>query len=250
MPVGSSLAGGEDARPGAEREVSLRTAVVVVLTAVLLVAGVGTAIGYRVFWERSLQPSQVDVAIARWQAEVSKNPKSLVGWTELGVALYEKGQIDQAEEKLRKALSLDKNAARARYYLGIVYIDKGRFDEAIAEFKEILKRDINNPLVFSQMAKAYDGKKDYQNALKNLDYIIEFIDPSLTEVHYQRGEVLEKMGRQKEAIEAYRKAASFDPDYEPAQEALKRLGVKPPKPEEVLPGGPGVFFHNKPNGQR
>ncbi len=232
--------GPEPGLPSQGREVSLRTGVAIFLAVVLAVAVAGSAIGYRFFWTPR-QPSQADVAIARWQAEAEKDPKSIVAWTEWGVALYEKGQRQEAIEKLSRAVQLEPRAARARYYLGAAYIDEGRYDEAIKVLKEILTRDINNPLVFTQIARAYEGKKDYQTALQNLDYIIEFIDPSLTEVHYQRGEVLEKMGKRAEAIEAYRKSASLDPEYKPAADALRRLGQKVPRPEEVLPGAPPVF---------
>lgn len=231
---------GDGGAAGRGREVSLRTALLIFFAVVLSVAVAGSAIGYRFFWTPR-QPSQAEVAVARWQAEAQKDPKSVVAWTEWGVALYEKGERPQAIEKLTRAVELEPRAARARYYLGVAYIDEGRYDEAIKVLKDILTRDINNPLVFSQIARAYEGKKDYKTALQNLDYIIEFIDADLTEVHYQRGEVLEKMGKRAEAIEAYRRSASLDPEYKPAADALRRLGQKVPRPEDVLPGAPPVF---------
>lgn len=231
---------GEPTAPTGGREVSLRTAVVIFGAVVLTVAVAGSVIGYRFFWTPR-QPSQAEMAAARWEAEARRDPKSVVAWTEWGVALYEKGERQEAIEKLSRALQLEPRAARARYYLGVAYIDEGRYDDAINVLKDILTRDINNPLVFTQIARAYEGKKDYKTALQNLDYIIEFIDPSLTEVHYERGVVLEKMGKRTEAIAAYRKSASLDPEYKPAADALRRLGQKVPRPEDVLPGAPPVF---------
>lgn len=225
------------------REISLGAAVLIVAAAILLVAGIGTAIGYRFFWERNLQPPRVDMELARWEAEARRNPNSVAAWTEWGVVLYQKGQLAEAESRLKKALSLDPNADRARFFLAAVHVEQGRYDQAISELKEILKRDIRNPFVYMELSKAYEGKKDLAGALRNVDYIIEYLDPALSDVHFRRGELLEKMGRKKEAIDAYKRAASFDPEFKPARDALRRLGVKPPEPSEVLPGAPVVGFH-------
>lgn len=215
--------------PQGQKGLPLGLAIGIFVVVVGLVAAAGTAIGYRFFWERSASPSKQDVDQARWEAEIKKSPKNALGWTELGVVLYDKGDLAQAEANLRKALQLEPEANRARYYLGLVLIKQQKYDEAQKVLSEILRRDAGNPLVFTQLANVYVGKKDYKKALEMLDYIIEYIDPYLTDVHYQRGEVLEKMGRKQEAIAAYQRAASFDPEFKPARDALKRLGVKPPE---------------------
>ncbi len=212
-----------------QKGLPLGLAVVIFVAVVGLVAAAGTAIGYRFFWERSTTPSKQEIDRARWEAEIKRSPNNALAWTELGVVFYDKGDLVQAESHLRKALELEPEANRARYYLGLVLIKQENYDEAEKVLREILRRDAGNPLVFTQLANVYAGKKDYKKALEMLDYIIAYIDPYLTDVHYQRGEVLEKMGRKQEAIAAYQRAASFDPEFKPARDALKRLGVKPPE---------------------
>lgn len=218
-----------------QKGLPLGVAIAIFLLVVGGVAAAGTVIGYRFFWERNLTPSKQERDQARWEAEVKRSPRNALAWTELGVVFYDKGDMRQAEAHLRKALELEPEANRARYYLGLVLIKQENYDEAERVLREILSRDAGNPLVFSQLATVYAAKKDYKKALEMLDYIIAYIDPYLTDVHYQRGEVLEKMGRKEEAIASYKRAASFDPEFKPAREALKRLGVKPPEvPQDPL----------------
>lgn len=229
----------------AQRDLSLRSAILIFIAIFLLLVGLGTALGYRFFWDRNTQPSRLDVEEARWQAEVKRDPKSAVNWTELGVVLYNKGRLAEAEQALKKALAIEPKANRARYHLGVVYLEQQRYDQAEKELREILKRDMDNPLVFSQLAKVYAGKGDYQQALKMVDYIIKYIDPALTDIHFQRGEILEKMGKRNEAIKAYKQAASFDPEFQPARDALKRLGEKPPEAKDVLGDQAGGVRHGQ-----
>ena len=52
--------------------------------------------------------------------------------TNLGLALYSQGQIDEAGESFRKALEIRPDTFDAVMNLGIVLSDQGKFDEAIA----------------------------------------------------------------------------------------------------------------------
>lgn len=221
-----------------DRTVSLPVALLIFLGVITALAGVGSAVGYRYFWGGGVA-TQLDAERARWEAETKRTPSDPVAWTELGIVLHKRGDLGGAEKALQAALNLESQADRARYFLGMVYIDEGKYPEAEAAFREILKRDIGNPLIFYQLARVEMGREDYKKAQEHLDYIIEYIDPALTEVHYLRGEALEKSGNKVEGIEAYKKAANLDPNYQPARDSLQRLGIKPPQVEDVIwPGEP------------
>ncbi len=206
----------------AEKGIPLALAMGIFLAVVLGVTAFGMAIGYRFFWGH--ETARPDVMRTRWEA-VIRAPRDALGWTELGVALYERENLTQAEKNLLKALELDPAAARAAYYLGMVYLKEEKYDDAIRVLREITRRDAANPLAFMQLAKAYIGKKDYQQALEMLDYLVQYVDPYFIPAHYERGQVLEMMGRRQDAIAAYRRVEAMDPEFLPAAEALRRLGA-------------------------
>src|SRR5262249_51401146 len=57
----------------------------------------------------------------------------------LGNALHDKGQLDEAISEFREALRLKKDDPHARYNLGNALWHKGQLDQAISEFREALR---------------------------------------------------------------------------------------------------------------
>lgn len=87
-----------------------------------------------------------------------------------------------------------------------------------------------NPLVEAKKhldrAYSYYGEtEEFNQALLECDAALE-IDPSLAVAHNLRGIVLEKLGRQAEALQAYQQAFEFDRDFSEAKENLTALEDK------------------------
>ena len=59
--------------------------------------------------------------------------------TTLGVALYNKGLIDEAIAEYREALRINPGDAEAHYNLGYSLYNKGLIDEAIVAFENFIK---------------------------------------------------------------------------------------------------------------
>lgn len=192
------------------------------ITFVAALVMLGLAVGKRFVWT-SPTPAQEGMR-SRWE-QVLRAPRQALGWTELGVALYERENLSQAEKNLRKALELDPASTRASYYLALVYLKEEKYDQAVEILSEIIRRDAGNPMAFMQLAHAYVGKGEYQKALEMLDYLVQYVDPYFALAHYERGRVLELMGRRQEAVAAYRRVEAMDPEFIPAREALRRLGA-------------------------
>src|SRR5262249_4522050 len=73
-----------------------------------------------------------DGAIARFQKAIAHAPNLAPLHSNLGRALYQKGQLEQAIACQQQAIALDPKLAQAHANLGLALRDKGRLDKAIA----------------------------------------------------------------------------------------------------------------------
>lgn len=232
-----------------EKGVSLPVAIGIIAAIMLVLGGVGLAAGYKFFWNQHVGPRVWDAEKARWEFALKKDPKDVEGWTELGYALLNKGDLEGAEKAYRKALQLDPKAVEVNYFIGQIKMKERKFAEAEKLFKKVADIAPANPLPHYELANAYYKQKKYDLAERSLVYIVEKIDPALVEVHHLLGAVREGKKKKKEAIESYKQAVLFDPGFKEARDALHRLGVKdkdlPQMPADV--SRPGTITPVKPD---
>ncbi len=60
---------------------------------------------------------------------------------QLGLEYMQRGRLDLAEDKLRKAISLDDRIPQAHNALGVLYTDAGRFEQAERHYRRALALD-------------------------------------------------------------------------------------------------------------
>ena len=66
-------------------------------------------------------------------------PDYASGWNNLGNALQQSGQADEAQSCYRRAVDLDPDYLEARFNLASSYARQGRFTEAQAEYEAVLR---------------------------------------------------------------------------------------------------------------
>ena len=71
------------------------------------------------------------------------NPNYEEAHSNLGLALFQKGQVDDAVAQYQKALEIDPNSFVTHSNLGLVLFQKGEPDEAITQFREALRLKSN-----------------------------------------------------------------------------------------------------------
>jgi tetratricopeptide (TPR) repeat protein len=76
-----------------------------------------------------------------------------------------------------------------------------------------------------EQAYSYKETCDFERVLRECDAAIQF-DPSLSEAHNLRGIALEDIGRDDEAIKAYKQAISLNPDFPEAKSNLSLLELE------------------------
>jgi tetratricopeptide (TPR) repeat protein len=151
------------------------------------------------------RPPQSDEAIRFLTAATALRPGSPGARFNLGIALANKGRLDEAAAAFRKAVELNPEYRMARFLLGGLILERGSPDEAVAFFREAAARW-----------------------------------PEDAGAHYSVGVALGKQGRTDEAIAAYRKALDLKPDYAEAHcnlgLALQRQGEFAPALAELKQG--------------
>lgn len=240
---------GEVETPKAEKGVSVGVAVVIVVALALLLVGGGVAVGYRYFWSKFTGPKVWDAQIARWESVLKKNPKDVEGWFQVGYAHLQKGELIDAENAFKKALKIDPKSTELNYFLGQVKMKQRQYAEAEALFKKVVDIAPGNPLPHYALADVLIQEKKYDQALQRLDYIIEKIDPTLVDVLYLKGVALEGKNQKDKAIASYKEALRYDPSFQAARDALRRLGISdkdlPQMPADTA--RPGQITVIKPN---
>ena len=87
----------------------------------------------------------------------------------LGYAYLNSGRPDEAEMQFMKAIRLAPRDASSYYNLGVVYNQQGQFTEAIRQFEQAIDLDRNYAMAHSELAYAYLGLDQPDQARDQLD---------------------------------------------------------------------------------
>ena len=120
-----------------------------------------------------------------WRAAITANPLAWLAHNNLGSALFEQGQTDEAISHFQRALEIEPGFAKAHYNLAGILRDRGQVDEAAVHFQRALE-----------------------------------IQPEYSMAHYNLGEIFRQKGRLDEAIVHFRRAVQIRPEYADAHNGL------------------------------
>jgi Flp pilus assembly protein TadD len=209
---------------------------VIVGGALLVVAILGTAT-----WRQAGMYSDIETL---WRATLARNPECWMADTNLGLVLFQKGQIDDAIAHYRTALQLQPDWWDAEYNLGTALLAKGQVDEAILHCERAVSMRPTDPdaqvslgnLLF-QKGRIDEAIAHYQKAVTvhpdhflaryslghallekgELDGAIQvcrsalLLRPSDADCHTTLAIALEEKGNPAEAIQHYQKALELAP---------------------------------------
>jgi len=209
---------------------------IVVSAALCLVAVLGT-----LTWRQAAMYGDVDTL---WRTTLARNAACWMAHNNLGIALFGKGQLDEAIAHYRRTLEMQPNFWDADYNLGTALLAKGHVDEAIFYCEKAAKMQPNDPDTHVAFANALLQKKriddaiaHYQKAVAirpdyflarfglshallekgNFDAAIEhsqaasLIQPNNADCQTILAIALDEKGRSAEAIQHYEKALKISP---------------------------------------
>jgi Tfp pilus assembly protein PilF len=134
----------------------------------------------------------------------------------LGIALFQEGQIDGAISQYEEALRLKPDFAQAHYDLGAALAGKGRTDEAIGQFQEAIDLEPDYAEAHSNLGTALAKEGQLDQAIVQFQEALH-LQPDNAEFHYNLGAALGMKGRMDEAIGQFQEALRLKPDYAAAR---------------------------------
>jgi tetratricopeptide (TPR) repeat protein len=156
-----------------------------------------------------------------WSYTVLRNPNCWLGYNNLGLALIQKGQTDEAIVEYKKALEIDPNYDAAHNNLGNALLRKGQIDEAIIHYQKALEINPNHAKAQNNLGNAFLQKGQIDEAIIHYQKALE-INPDFAKVHYNLGDALLQKGRLDEAIAQFQKALEINPNI---AETHNNLGI-------------------------
>ena len=159
-----------------------------------------------------------DMSAARLALEraAQLNPGYAKTWNNLGLVLEEEGDTQGALRAYGRSLSLRPDLAGAHANLGRLHLSMGKADSARHHLEQALALDADNPLAYLTMGRLHQQAGDLAAAEASYTEVL-LRDPHSAAAHNNLALLYEKMGNLPGARRALRQALEADPAFEEAQ---------------------------------
>lgn len=182
------------------------------------------------------EKGDLDGAILCYRETLSLNPAVLKNYINLGIALLRNNEIDSAINNYSDVLSIDPNFAEAHLGMGTALSMAGKHDLAEKHFQEVIRIDPDS-------SEARNSLGDLMGLDGNLDLAVQYyteslkINPHQSDVYNNLGMVFLKKGDMSQAIECFQAAVKENPAHEAAavnlMNAKSKLRVLEEKVAEI-----------------
>src|SRR5207302_6802928 len=185
---------------------------VVILTAALCIVTVLAILA----WRQAAMYGNIETL---WRTTLARNPGCWMAHNNLGIVLFEKGQLDEAILHYRTTLKMQPNFWDADYNLGTALLGKGQVDEAIFYCEKAVRMQPNDPDAQVALANALLQKRQIDDAIVHYQKAVA-IRPDYFLARYGLGHALLERGKLDAAIEHSRAALLIQPNNADCQTIL------------------------------
>jgi protein O-mannosyl-transferase len=175
---------------------------VLVSVGLLVVAGLGT-----LTWRQASTYTDIETL---WRTTLAKNPECWMAHTNLGLVLFDKGQIDDAIAHYRSALQMQPDWWDAEYNLGTALSAKGDVDEAILHSDKAVSMRPTDPDAQVSLGNLLVQKGRIDEAIAHYEKAIT-VRPDHFLARYGLGHALLEKGELDSAIQVCRSALLLRP---------------------------------------
>jgi tetratricopeptide (TPR) repeat protein len=164
----------------------------------------------------------MDGAIAEYRRGLELKPDHAILHNNLGNALSRNGDMDGAILEYRRAVELQPNVANFHHNLAIDLAEKGELESAMAESRRAAELQPDNAQFHQTLGVLFHHIGDNERALFETRRAVE-LDPDNAKVHYNLGSFLAHNGEIDAAIAEFRQALELKPGLVRALEELTTL---------------------------
>jgi tetratricopeptide (TPR) repeat protein len=160
--------------------------------------------------EKALADKKWEQAVSLFGKSLKSNPANALAYVGRSRAYLQLGNLDKALEDANTAVE-KKPSAQAYGQRGIVKKRQKKTDDALRDFSEAIKLDPGYAWAYAQRADIYSRQKDQEKALQDVNKAIA-AKRDFIEGHRLKAWVLNRMGRCKEASEAFMEVEKRSPN--------------------------------------
>jgi protein O-mannosyl-transferase len=140
-----------------------------------------------------------------WRTTIARDPNSWIGYNNLGVVRFEKGDVDDAIQKYERSLQLQPDYTEALYNLGSALLQKGEVDRAIGLCEQALQLQPTDADAHVVLGNAFMVKQNVESAIVHYREALK-LRPDDSNAHHNLGVALQQEGKEEEAARELEKA--------------------------------------------
>jgi tetratricopeptide (TPR) repeat protein len=168
-----------------------------------------------------------------WRDTLAKNPQSWLAHNNLGLALSEQGQTDEAVAHYQQALRIAPEYPETRVNLGNVFFRDGNIPAAIAQFEQALATSPDYAQAHNNLGSALFQMGHLPEAIAHYQQALQ-INPNFAQAHNALGLALFQLGEEPEAVEHFTQAVRLEPDFSAAHSNLGSALARQGKVAEAI----------------
>jgi tetratricopeptide (TPR) repeat protein len=165
------------------------------------------------------EKGDLDEAFRQFQEVLKLTPHNFHALYALGIISSSKGQLDEAIPLFQEVIKLQPDYADAHYRLGVALGRKGRLDEAISQHQEALRLNPNYFDAHISLGAAFGRKGQLDEAISQFQEALK-LDPKNIGALYNMGTAFNGKGQLDAAIASFQKVLELKPDYADAHNNL------------------------------
>jgi tetratricopeptide (TPR) repeat protein len=172
-----------------------------------------------------VQVSHWENAVTLFENAVKIDSNNTLSHNNLGIALYDQGNIEKSAFHFREALRIEPYYIVARVNLARVLSAQGNLEDAIRHLREALKINPKHFTAHYQLGILLLKQKNIKEAYVHFAEVIK-LNPDYAEAYGQIGIILAEQGKYKKAKIFFLKALQLNPDLIKARQYLEILENK------------------------